>query len=966
MAYVYEGLIHTPRRAALVMDATDWEPLKRLFERASALPAEEQAAFLESACADDPSKQAQLESLLAAAQEANPFFDSLADAVLSLPQWTDDSTPSAAAEPDPLIGRTVHQYRIDEKLGSGGMGVVYRALDTGLDRTVALKFLPHHLRADDAATERFLVEARAAAALDHPNVCTVHEIGEDEDGRQFIAMACYEGETLKQKLERGPLPIDEAIDYAHQMAAGLGAAHAHDIVHRDIKPGNVIVTPEGVVKVLDFGLAKLTDVTLTGTGTTLGTVAYMSPEQIQGEGVDRRTDLWSLGVVLYEMLTGDRPFKGDSTAVVLHAIQHEDPLPPSVLRSEVPPEIDAVVGQLITKDPEQRPERAEAMGLGSGETTVPKGVFGRPTGLARLRSWQTVAVLPLLAVAIIVGWGLTRPSGPSLAVPRTAIAVLPFEDLSVEAEHAYFAAGLHSELLTQLMKVAMLTVTARTSVLGYADTYKPLSVIADELGVGSIVEGSVQVLGDRLRVNVTLLDGETGGDLWADSYGGTLEDAFAVQSAIAQQVVVAIGGVLTETEASAIATPPTANPEAYLLYLQGEEYRTRRTSFEPDLEIAQQFYERALAIDSTFALAYASLSQVHAFLYWMGHDPSLGRLERQREAAEAALRLAPDLPQARWAMALVHYYGERDYTRALEELTAAVEELPGSAELWIFVGALHRRLGQWDHAVAAFEKATALDPRNASSIAEVGNTLEFLHRYEEAIAAFDRALRLAPDTWWWQLTKATIYLRWLGELDTLRNTLLRGPEDYGPYGSRNLWRARLALWEREPDTVLALLAAPESVTFETQGSREPGLLYVAWAHQLRGDREAAARAFTGALAQADSLLREFPDDWRLRVSRGLALAGVGHGMEARAEAEWLRANVLGQHYDRSRRSIHHGRARPTARSTVGSDPRRSTVPGPPGTLRVAAESPRHHRRADRLTHQIPMPRNSPTHNANSR
>jgi serine/threonine protein kinase/tetratricopeptide (TPR) repeat protein len=892
------------------MDAVDADSLKHLFERASRLLADEQLAFLKDACRGDPARQAELESLLAAAEEAEGFFDSLADAVLSLPHWSTDpgsAPPETRSGPDPLIGRMVHQYRIEEKLGSGGMGVVYRAHDTGLNRAVALKFLPPHLRSDDAATQRFLVEAQAAAALDHPNACNVHEIGEDEDGRVFIAMAYYEGETLRRRLERGSLPIEEALDYAQQIAAGLGAAHAHDIVHRDIKPANVIITPEGVAKVLDFGLAKLTDVTLTGTGTTLGTVAYMSPEQVQGEGVDHRTDLWSLGVVLYEMLAGQRPFKGDTTAVVFHAIQHEGSKPPSALRGDLPSGLDATLAKALAKAQDDRFATAEefARALQSRETGPEVSTEGPGRRISRrsVLVWAGVAAIAGLTTFGLVtssrsGGARPEPSPPtSTDLARTAIAVLPFENLSAGGEHAYFAGGLHSELLTQLAKVAALTVTARTSVLGYADTHKPLSVIADELGVGSIVEGSVQVLGDRLRVNVTLLDGESGGPLWAETYDGSLEDAFAVQSEVAQQVVTAMGAALTETEVSAITAAPTDNPEAYLLFLQGEEYRTRAGYTKQDLEIAQQLYERALVMDPTFALAYASLSQVHAMMYWLRYDPSATRLERQRDAAEAALGLAPDLPQTRWAMGLVYYYGERDYARALEELTAAVARLPGSGELRAWVGYAHRRLGNWDEALAAFEMATAIDPRDALIIGGgSGHTLAFLHRYGDAIATYDRALRLAPDAWALQLSRARAYLGWRGELDTLRSTLLRGPEDYGPGGSRDLWQVQLAFWEREPDTMLALLAEPEVVTFEDQGSYGPGLLYAAWAHQLRGDRDAARPAFTGALAQLDSALRELPDDWRVHAARGLALAGMGRGSEARLEAEWIRTNRPGRHY----------------------------------------------------------------------
>jgi serine/threonine protein kinase len=394
------------------MDEADAESLKRLFERAIALPVGEREALIEEVGSDDLAVRRELTSLLEAAEDADPFFASLANAVLSLPPWPDDEAPDWARqadpmegdEPDPLIGRAVRQYQIQEKLGRGGMGVVYRAYDTSLDRTVALKFLPPYLSADDIATERFLVEARAAASLDHPNVCTVHEIGESEEGGRFIAMAYYEGETLKQKIERGPLPIEEALDCARQIAAGLGAAHEHRIIYRDIKPGNVIVTLDGTVKVLDFGLAKLADISLTGTGVRLGTVGYMSPEHLHGEPLDQRADLWSLGVVLYEMLTGELPFRGRSTAVVVHGILHEEPKRPSGLRPEIPPELETIVGRLLAKDPGRRATSAELLDLVSGEP-APQPAFAPTTSAtgvwARLRTWRRVVRLGALVVATL-------------------------------------------------------------------------------------------------------------------------------------------------------------------------------------------------------------------------------------------------------------------------------------------------------------------------------------------------------------------------------------------------------------------------------------------------------------------------------------------------------------------------------------------------------------------------------------
>jgi len=777
------------------------------------------------------------------------------------------------------------------------MGVVYRAHDTGLDRSVALKFLPPYLSADKAAKERFLVEARAAAALDHPNVCAIHEVGEDEDGRLFIAMAYYEGETLQQKIAGGPLPIDEASDYARQIAAGLAAAHAHDIIHRDIKPGNVIVTPDGVAKVLDFGLAKLADVTLTGSGTTLGTVAYMSPEQLAGRVVDHRTDLWSLGVVLYEMVTGERPFKGDRAAAVIHGILHEPPEPPSALRPEIPAELESLLGRLLAKDPERRPASAEALELESGDTTAPKGVFARPTGWARLRSWRTAAALPLIAVAIIVGWALTRPSrGP----PPTAIAVLPFQNLSADGPHAYFAGGLHDELLTQLAKVAALKVIGRTSVSAYAGSGKRLSEIGEELGVGSIVLASVQVVGDRLRVNVQLVDAVTEAHLWAEGYDGTLDDAFAIQSDVAQQVVAAVGTALGTalggSEQQSLAEAPTANAEAYRFYLQGRDYYLRPGRLRPNLEIAQQLYERALELDPTFPLVHARLSEVHGRMSWYRYDPSPERVARQREEAETALRLAPDLPQAHVAMGLAHYWGRYDYSRALEEFGIALEGLPHDGQLWKWIGYVHRRTGDWEEALAAFEQAAQLDPRDADVFHQaLGWTYWLTGRYAEAVRAFDRALTLAPDLHAAAVDKAWLYVFWRGELDTLRAVLDRLPleEQLGAWrGTAARERAELLLYERRADSLLSLQVSMRRRVMENQGEFLPTSLYAAWAHQLRGDRAAARAAFESALVLLDSALTALPDDFRVHAARGLTLAGLGRREEALREAGWIQESAV--------------------------------------------------------------------------
>jgi len=374
-----------------------------------------------------------------------------------------------------MIGKSISHYRITEKLGGGGMGIVYKAEDTRLKRTVALKFLPPDLTRDEDAKKRFVHEAQAASALEHPNICNVHEIDETQDGQMFICMACYEGETLKKKIERGPLKVDEAVNIAVQVAGGLARAHEAGITHRDIKPANVMVTDRGEVKIVDFGLAKLSGRTrVTKTGTTAGTIAYMSPEQSRGEGVDSRTDIWSLGVVLYEMLTGKLPFKGDYEQAVVFSILNEDPEPLRNLRSEVPIGLERIVHKAMAKSPGERYRQVrdvlvELETLGTEQET---------------RS-------------------MTAGRG------RKSIAVLPFKSLSESKEDEYFSDGITEDILTQLSRIGDLKVISRTSVMRYKKSEKSLLEIGRELGVATILEGSVRRSGDRVRIVGELIDAQT-------------------------------------------------------------------------------------------------------------------------------------------------------------------------------------------------------------------------------------------------------------------------------------------------------------------------------------------------------------------------------------------------------------------------------------------------------------------------
>jgi serine/threonine-protein kinase len=795
------------------------------------------------------------------------------------------------------------RYTIERELGAGGMATVYLAEDLKHHRPVAVKVLKPELSAA-LGPDRFLREIELSARLTHPHILPMHDSG-TANGILYYVMPYVEGESLRDRLNREKqLPLDDALQIAREVADGLSYAHAHGVVHRDIKPENILLEA-GHAVVADFGIARAITAAggarLTETGLALGTPAYMSPEQAAGsKDLDGRSDLYALGCVLYEMLAGEAPFTGATAESVVR--QHLAAEPPSVtkIRPAVPAAVAAALQRALAKTPADRfnPVALFAEAL-SARASVPVAPPPAPAALVRGRRSRRriglvgLAVVVVVAGAVAVGRWL-RPAAKSSRYPRTAIAVLPLENLSAAGPHAYFAGGLHDELLTQLAKVAALSVRPRTSVMGYAGTTKPMKLIADELAVGTIVEGSVQVEGNRLRVNVQLIDPATETHLWAEHYDRTLDDAFAVQSEIAQAIVGAVGATLTEQQAGAIAAAPTANAEAYRLYLQGREYLLRPGYLRQNYESAQLLFERALALDPGFALAHAALSEVHGGMYWFAYDPSPARIANQREEAEAALRLAPALPQAHFAMGLAHYRGRRDYHGAMREFRVALEGLPNDGWLWMYIAAVHRRLGNWNQALAAFEKAAQLDPRNADLIWDLGGlTYGQMRRYAEAVRAFDRALSLAPDLHAAAYAKGRTFVVWQGRLDTLRAVLDRLPGDaeLGPFGTGGVQQLQLFLWERQPDSLLHVLALAHTDVFGGQDFFLPSTLYAAWAHQLRGDRPAARAAFDSARVFLESVLRERPDDERVRAARGLALAGLGRRDEALREARWLQQSA---------------------------------------------------------------------------
>jgi serine/threonine protein kinase/Flp pilus assembly protein TadD len=880
------------------MNSHRWQEIQTSFDELVELDPNARAGRLALLASSDPDLHQALESLLAADAEASARLAPVDGALLSL------STP--ALDPLGLAGRTISHFEVREPLGAGGMGVVYRAQDTRLGRPVALKFLLPQYTFDAVAKARFMREAHSAGALEHPNLCAIHEVGTSDDGWLFMAMPLYHGETLRARLAReGPMQVREALEIARQVAEGLQAAHAAGIIHRDLKPANLMLLPDGVVKILDFGLAKARDQSLSETGARLGTVAYMSPEQIRGDAVDERVDVWALGVILYEMLTARKPFGGEEEVAITHAILHDQPVPISTYRRDVALAVEDVVFRLLQKDAARRyPSAVELLRDFDRAGTATLGTRDslrrhlRSAGRALSGKRARVSALSVVITVSAVGAyaGVAKRNASSVAVAsRAAIAVLPFRNLNPDSSHAYFVSGLHDEILTQLHKIPQLKVIARSSVMGYSGPKTPpLKQIAGELGVGTIVDAGVQVVGNRARVNVQLMDGATETPLWVEQYDRTLEDAFALQRDIAQQVVATVGVVLGDAERSALASVPSEKARAYLLYLQGKEFERRPERTQENLESAGRLYEQAIGLDSGFALAHAALAGIHAWMYIARYDMAPTRLARMRTEAETAVRLAPNSPDAHLAMGGALNVGPNTNPHAaLKEWQLAARLAPNDPRVIGHLLSFYRQTGNWEEYEKLFKEIVELDPRNVDLLTDYGGeTHARMGRFADAIHWFERVASITGDTVVLSLRKAFMYGIWKGDMRPLR-TWMRG--EGGRIARRNGWiipQINFWLFERQPDSLLFVLKEGHQPVFQSAFVFEPAALWSAAAHELRGDLEAARAAYDSALAVADSGVRMYRDDFSVHVARGAALAGLGRRAEALDEVRKVRENFL--------------------------------------------------------------------------
>jgi serine/threonine protein kinase/Flp pilus assembly protein TadD len=796
------------------------------------------------------------------------------------------------ARPPPML-MNFGDYELLEEVGRGGQGVVFRARQKSLNRTVALKVISLGPWATEAHLKRFRREAEAAASLDHPCIVPIYEVGERE-GSCYFSMKFVEGGQLDKVVRRKPIPIRRAVELIAKVARTVHYAHEHGILHRDIKPGNILLDKNGEPHLTDFGLARLLDTqsSVTRTIDVLGTPSYMAPEQALGNQTQltAATDVYGLGAVLYQLLTGHPPFAGSTTYETIKLLLDSEPRAPRALNLKIDRELSTICLKCLEKDPKRRYSSALELTEDLEHWLKHEPIQAHRAGVfSRGRKWArrnpSTAMLVSLSVALAIGLGVMVWNRESASPIAKSIAVLPFENLSGDPDNAYLADGVQDEILANLSRIADLKVIGRTSVMQYkSGVARDLRNIGRQLGVANVVEGSVQRSRNRVRVNAQLVDVRSRRQLWGQTYDRDLVDIFAMQSEIAKTLASQLQAKLSPREESAINRPPTTNIAAFELYAQAKNVLAIRNARENLLQAAD-LLNQAVERDPSFFQAYCQLAHTHDRIYFLGYDHTPARLALAEAAIEAAFRLRPDAGEAHLARAQNLYRGYLEYDAALSELDIARQTLPNNAGVFELKGYIQRRQGKQEEAVRSLERAIELDPRNTFTLQQIGRSYHHLRRYAEEESVLDRALKIDPNNVDTKVARAFVDFHWKADTRLLHQTLdsIRGINTDAAQDIADGWLI-CALAERDPDAArAAAIAAGANPPFTDEAVNFSRPFVEGVIARMTNDEDKARSAFSAARAEQEKIIQAQPNYGPPLCVLGLVDAALGRKEEALRE-----------------------------------------------------------------------------------
>lgn len=790
-----------------------------------------------------------------------------------------------------MIGETILHYKILEKLGEGGMGIVHKAEDTKLKREVAIKFLPRYISSNDEEQKRFEIEAQAAASLNHPNISTIHSI-EKSDDQLFIVMEFIDGVELKEEIKNKSIPISKAVSIAIQIVEGLEAAHKKGIIHRDIKSSNIMIMPDGKVKIMDFGLAKIkggTDVTKIGS--TVGTVAYMSPEQAGGQEVDLRTDLWSFGIVLYEMLMGEPPFKGAYEQAIIYSILNEEPE-----FGNIPEDLSNILMRCIAKSAADRYQNVGEVlnDLRIIKENTPSKSFSKKTSFKKNikktnLKWiiTSVAILAIALFTLIYFLTLENNEATNKTISREMIVIMPFENLGSQ-DDKYFADGVTEEITSKLSSIGNIGVIAASSAEKLSKANKSTEEIGKELGVNYILNGKIRWAKsgkneNRVRITPQLIRVSDNTIIWSDSYDRILNDIFAVQNEIAQKVVGQLGGSLSNNQIPK-ETPPTDNLAAYDFYLQGLSYYKRGNTIKSEVLNSISLCRKAINLDPKFASAYALLSKALTSMYWFYFDRSEENLQEAFDYAQKSFQLNPDLAEVHLAFGYYYYWGKLNYSKAIEEFSKALKIQPNNAEAFAATGYVYRRMGNFNLATQNMVKSTSLDPLSSEYAFNTAETYSLIRDYQNADRYYKKSDDFNPDYLANKIQLAQNYIDWKGDTKTASKILMEINENKFFDATIDL-QSLVAVLDKQFDQAIQKLKTSKIVYQADQFRYTPNNLELGLIYKYKNEPALSKTYFESSRIELEKMSKITPQDERLHSALGIAYAGLGLKDKAIAEGK---------------------------------------------------------------------------------